>query len=111
MTEISPDIMQKAEEAYTASLHDSMAGKAGYLRHVALAILAERDGWQPIETAPKDGTEIVAHDAATGTSHVTCWIHGGWHDPDSHYYSEAPDFVPTHWRPLPKPPATKEPAS
>jgi hypothetical protein len=56
--------------------------------------------WQTIETAPKDGTEIVAHDASTRTSHVTCWSGGRWHDPDSHYYSEAPDFAPTHWAPL-----------
>jgi hypothetical protein len=41
--EISPDIMQKAEEAYTASLHDSMAGKPDYLNHIAGAILAERE--------------------------------------------------------------------
>ncbi len=56
--------------------------------------------WQPIFTAPKDGSEIVAHDAKTGTSHVTHWDRYGWHDPDSHYYSEAPDFDPTHWMPL-----------
>lgn len=43
LAEIPPDIMQKAEEAYTASLHDSMAGKADYLKHVALAIMAERE--------------------------------------------------------------------
>lgn len=58
--------------------------------------------WQPIDTAPKDGTEIVGHDQATGTSHVTAadqW--GRWIDPDQHYYSEAPPFIPTLWMPLP----------
>lgn len=40
--EISPDIMQKAEEAYHLALHDSMAGKPDYLKHIALAILGER---------------------------------------------------------------------
>lgn len=63
--------------------------------------------WQPIETAPKDGTEIVGHDAKTGTSHVTCVWRGGWYDPDDHYYSEAPEFIPTHWMPLPPPPTTQ----
>jgi hypothetical protein len=62
--------------------------------------------WQPIETAPRDGTTIVAHDATTGTSHVTYWAYG-WHDPDSHYYSEAPEFRPTDWWPLPTPPAAR----
>lgn len=60
--------------------------------------------WQPIETAPKDDTEIIGHDIRTGTSHVTWWDYG-WRDPDAHYYSEVLEpFVPTHWMPLPKPP-------
>lgn len=62
------------------------------------------DEWQPIETAPKDGTEIVAHDSKTGRSHVTWCVLRHWHDPDDHYYSEASDFIPTHWMPLPPPP-------
>lgn len=58
--------------------------------------------WQPIETAPRDGIEFLAHDAATKTTHVTYVNSNGYfHDPDNHYYSEAPDFVPTHWMPLP----------
>ncbi|MCW2405087.1 hypothetical protein M2336_001716 [Sphingobium sp. B1D7B] len=60
--------------------------------------------WQPISSAPKDGAEFVAHDCETRTSHVTFWTGYCWHDPDNHYYSEAPEFVPTHWLPLPPPP-------
>lgn len=59
--------------------------------------------WQPIETAPRDGTEIIGHDIRTGVSHVTRWDYG-WDDPDDHYYSEAPEYSPTHWMPLPSPP-------
>lgn len=62
--------------------------------------------WQPIETAPKDGTEFAAYDKATGTKHVTWWDIYDWYDPDQHYYSEAPAFNPTHWMPLPAPPLT-----
>lgn len=62
--------------------------------------------WQPIDTAPKDGVEIVGHDKATGVSHVTSFANGVWHDPDDHYYSEAPPFAPTHWMPLPDAPTT-----
>lgn len=43
MTTIPEDVMQKAEEAYHLALHDSMAGKPDYLRHIGLAILAERE--------------------------------------------------------------------
>lgn len=62
--------------------------------------------WQPIETAPKDGTEIVGHDSATGTSHVTWWEASvrRWHDPDNHYYSETEPFHPKFWLPLPPSP-------
>ncbi|GEM_PF-2122095 len=67
------------------------------------------DGWFPIETAPKDGTEFLAHDDATKTTHVTYANSNGYfHDPDSHYYSEAPEFKPTHWRPLPASPGASE---
>jgi hypothetical protein len=105
MTEIPEDVMQKAEEAYTASLHDSMAGKPDYLKHVGLAILAERDGWQDIGTAPKDGSPVwVAH---------TC----GWMDPAYfrhagkgfwvNIYTRLPvEWRPSHWRTLPKPPVS-----
>lgn len=39
MSEIPSDILRKAEAAYLSSLHDSMAGKQNYLRHVAGAII------------------------------------------------------------------------
>jgi hypothetical protein len=66
--------------------------------------------WEPIETIPqrlkKQRFEIIGHDARTGTSHVTYWTEYDWYDPDQHYYSEAPEFKPTHWlilQPTPSP--------
>ncbi len=71
----------------------------------ALSSQPVADEWLPIETAPKDGTEFLGHDASTKTTHVTFVNSNGYfHDPDSHYYSEAPEFKPTHWRPFPTPP-------
>lgn len=60
--------------------------------------------WQPIETAPKDGTEVLVFDEATSTKHVSYWDGYGWYDPDCHYYSESPALVPTHWIQIPTPP-------
>lgn len=65
-------------------------------------------GWQTMDSAPKDGSEFVGYDAATGTQHVTHWDQYGWYDPDSHYYSETEPFQPTHWTPLPTPPSQED---
>lgn len=64
-------------------------------------------GWLSVESAPKSGDDLIMHDAATGTSHVSWWTGYKWHDPDEHYYSESPAFRPTHWMPLAKPPVSQ----
>lgn len=60
--------------------------------------------WQPIETAPKDGTQILAWDgfnfdlcewsAPERRPQDACW----WIDNDKG------SMHPTHWQPLPPPP-------
>ena len=71
--------------------------------------------WQPIDTAPKDGTPILAfqHWAAAGPSWcVLEWDEfgehietgrqaGGWTPPEDGYVGF---WEPTHWMPLPAPP-------
>lgn len=70
------------------------------------AVLA--DGWQPIATAPKDGTAILIYPA---------WGHyPNGERPGEAYWFTSPrcarwqianltiPCVPTHWRPLPPPP-------
>lgn len=71
--------------------------------------------WQPIETAPKDGTRILTfnltpcEDADTRRTtiekaiSVSYWVFGGWME-----YPANPRFIEgqkhTHWMPLPEPP-------
>jgi hypothetical protein len=89
--------------------------------------------WQPIETAPKDGTlvdlwiegndsmvDFYSPDATKVRGkplrhgRATCfyWAHKPHNEPK--WYMKAgfglplsPEVTPTHWRPLPKPPATE----
>ena len=62
--------------------------------------------WQPIETAPRDGTEVIVF---TGGGVVTAWHSvntGMWpHDCEFTEDGEACNVgLPTHWMPLPAPP-------
>ena len=69
---------------------------------------ADRIEWQPIETAPKDGTDILV---MTGeTMHVVRWIniHGDFDywavDDNKHGPFTLRGKAPTHWMSLPEPP-------
>ncbi len=64
--------------------------------------------WYPIETAPKDGTEIIYSGKYEGAAWVSVgrWTDQGWYDiniDSSDHYGHAE--YPTHWMPLPQPPA------
>lgn len=64
----------------------------------------QSSGWQPIETAPKDGTKVLGYCDAYGNVVVMEWFvyHGCravWETVDGESEVE-----PTHWMPLPNPP-------
>lgn len=70
----------------------------------ARALTAET--WRPIETAPRDGTEVLlAFDS--GAIEKAVWAQSNGEQaflisrPD---WSRYPDDKPTHWKPLPDPP-------
>lgn len=59
--------------------------------------------WQPIETAPKDGTRVLLH---TPDTHRYSPVLGSWSDFEERW-EEWGDYYPcypTHWMPLPEPP-------
>lgn len=57
--------------------------------------------WQPIETAPRDGTDVLC---ISGEYMFVAWIdsRGYWNSGDDSR------FVPDYWMHLPRPPAAKE---
>ena len=82
-------------------------------------------GWQPIDTAPKDGTMILFYTLDASITpfeenriFAGKWIAGPWQDGaankfvfGSHYYIDEDNrkvvqhiATATHWRPLPAPP-------
>jgi hypothetical protein len=72
-----------------------------------LSDLRQAHAWQPIETAPKDGTPVLLFGKFTSLSgaeggYIGQWFQGysdrGW------WVVSALPFFPTHWMPLPEPP-------
>lgn len=53
--------------------------------------------WQPIETAPKDGTLVLVYEECNG-------IMLGYYRTEWREATEAMTIQPTHWQPLPEPP-------
>jgi len=65
--------------------------------------------WQPIETAPKDGTEILVWCAQFKCAVVVAWTvsvwvpcGGAWVGEENR--SDTTEWPATHWMPLPEPP-------
>ena len=73
--------------------------------------------WQPIETAPKDGTGVLAFALGNPAGYfygVAMWVNA---DPDLNPHTPADKLSlwwwpyairPTHWMPLPAPPEETE---
>ena len=72
--------------------------------------------WQPIETAPKDGSKVLLWDSDERKYGVSAWLsqeREHWDQVNATtrkrrvevwgYWPDI-DFCPTHWMPLPEPP-------
>lgn len=69
-----------------------------------LAVVQKNAAWQPIETAPKDGKDLLLSD---GVVRIAFWdtARGGlW----SKWPGREECKYPNHWMPLPKPPIAGE---
>lgn len=71
---------------------------------------SEAGKWQPIETAPKDGTHILSYVPFGGGSiietywHVEKFMHSNREVQIEYWYVEGGEIDPSHWQPLLPPP-------
>lgn len=112
-TERDGRVLQE-QEYYDEPNHSDLFGPS--IPYIRADLVPE---WQPIETAPKDGTPIiVGYDGRNGGevwSHAAAWVmlyeEGGeplgeeWHYPTGFEPEHGQPYHPTHWQPLPAPPA------
>lgn len=66
-------------------------------------------GWQPIETAPKDGTEVLCYSPGNKAAMIINARSEHWHVDYvnkrwSAFYHQYPEAPYTHWMSLPTPP-------
>lgn len=59
-----------------------------------------RNTWQPIETAPKNCTDILIY--SDGYVYKSYFIDGYWKISDCDFTAGV--IIPTHWMPIPEPP-------
>jgi hypothetical protein len=68
--------------------------------------------WQPIETAPKDGTDFLGYwvDRFDPRHENSCEIRTrhNLYQWENIFLEAGKDFRPTHWKPLPEPPDETE---
>lgn len=113
MAEDKSDLRGKIRDGYDYDINEPTRS---HLSETADAILnlapvgGRGEGWRPIETAPKDGTRVLAwpgHLAGGVTAAVETWWYE--HPSTQGWITDAFDcgdyeFAPTCWAPLPPPP-------
>ncbi len=90
--------------------HSAIGAKCKHLAARFRELLAEQE-WQPIETAPKDGTLIEIREKS-GRVQIAQWGAPGYNEPNwwvqltqgGFSMNEYPTTNVTHWRLLPAPP-------
>ncbi len=87
--------MEKAKRNERGHWCDARAGVDAACDVLPKIIRALAPQWQPIESAPKDGTRLMLWDSRAGGYAVTgAWVAGSADDHETI----------THWQPLPGPP-------
>lgn len=81
-------------------------------RRIADKVIEFMGKWQPIETAPKDGTDVLLYEPSNLGSEIYSGHYGGFLGRGGYWgcltCEGRCDMHPTHWKPLPNPPQSEE---
>ena len=110
-TQILRDIAHHlTEDGYSMKGRDI---KLAALEIEAAIMRKEPQGWMPIETAPKTSKAILVYCAERKNTFTVTWARDEeypWSGKWKHFVGDLLNAVPTHWMPLPPPPALLEKA-
>lgn len=126
---MTDDLVKRVARAFGASMYGDGRPWGSFdereqdaLRRGAHAAIAAMPGWEPIETAPRDGTKVdlwMRIDASLMSMGWSdefrlpeAWFEGGrwFHHRESGVKSELEIRYITHWMPMPDSPALSDPA-
>ena len=100
--------MVSSEAGHIHWMHDNEEGVSAplgeYVLHSDYAALLAATTWRPIETAPKDGTEVLLN--CDGYFQIGSWCYDE-SEPARTVWACGSFMLhgPTHWMPIPKPPS------
>lgn len=101
------DFAELAAGEHGEDVLNVLVGALGDLVDLRDELMAAREGWRPIETAPRDGAWILVWlGGISNCADTVQWAYGDWWNGCSGHVPSA--AAPTLWRPLPAPPAGED---
>ncbi|MEM1040834.1 MAG: DUF551 domain-containing protein [Pseudomonadota bacterium] len=96
---VSPVTTKGGVSDELAAITDGSQPVGHHAVDLCMNVVRENNDWQPIETAPLDGTDILTWDGNYHTVLFMSQYGSGWTAGNPRI-----KYEPTHWQPLPSPP-------
>ena len=108
---VTDKMVEAALDAWFGAAWRRRDNAADHMRIMRAALLAaDREAWEPMETAPTDGSTVIVyapppdpekwHETVCGLPAIICTA--AYHEDAGYCVDDIRE--PTHWRPLPTPP-------
>ena len=112
---VSPELIDKLNKLATYLTEQGEYEAVDLIDTVVARLMPAGDGWMPIETAPKDGTRVLLMLRGPKPPEMIARWTQAWTSEDDdllEWINDEEDTIygtPTHWHPLPAPPAAEDP--